>query len=768
MSVATVRRVRLRLRGAVQGVGFRPFVYRLACSMSVTGWIANDAAGVTIEAESDDATLTRFVAALAAEAPPRAVLHETAMEAIEPTGSMEFRIRSSPAGGVAGAVVLPDIATCADCLRDVQDGAGRRAAYAFTNCTNCGPRYSIIRDLPYDREATTMAAFTMCAACAAEYADPANRRFHAQPNACPACGPRLELWDEGGDRIACPDVLAAAAQGLRDGRIVAVKGVGGFHLMVDATSEPAVASLRQRKRRPRRPLAVMAASIEQARSFVTVDEVAGRMLTSPEAPILLLPRRAAPALGDPRVELAAGVAPDNPAIGIMLPSSPLHHLLLAAFGRPVVATSGNLAEEPICRADAEAVERLAGVADLFLVHDRVIERHVDDSVAHIVDGSPRLLRRARGYAPMPVLLPAAVPPILAVGPQLKNCIAVSRGRQVFISQHIGDLDTREAQRAFERVTADLLRLYDVAPVAIARDLHPDYVSTRWAVAEAGRNGIADIAVQHHHAHLVACMAENGVTEPTLGIVWDGTGYGTDGTIWGGEFLLGDALNCERVAHLLPFRLPGGDAAAREPRRVAAALLDAAFESDDPPHHARVPLGWTDAERATLRHMMRTGLNAPVTTSAGRLFDGIAALLGICGVSSYEGEAAMRLEYAVDAVENAAYALPLDSQPHSTATVLDWRPMIRRLIEDHNRGVATGVIAARVHNAFAAAMVLQAEVVGCARVALSGGCFQNRVLTARTARALRRHGFEVLLHARVPPNDGGVALGQLVAAAAKAG
>lgn len=769
MSVATVRRLRLRLRGAVQGVGFRPFVYRLARRMDVTGWIANDAAGVVIEAEADDDTLARFTAALTAEAPPRAIVHETAQENIEPVGSTDFRIHSSAAGGVTSAVVLPDVATCMDCMRDVQDPVGRRAGYAFTNCTNCGPRYSIIQDLPYDRAATTMAGFTMCAACAAEYEDPDDRRFHAQPNACPVCGPSLELRDRHGDPIACVDVIAASATALRAGRVIAVKGIGGFHLMVDARNELAVAALRERKRRPSRPFAVMAASVEQARGFVHVDDAAARMLESPETPIVLLPRRFAPVMTGSHLELAAGVAPDNPFIGVMLPAAPLQHLLLAAFGAPVVATSGNLAEEPICTTDADAVQRLAGVADLFLVHDRPIERHVDDSVVHFVDGAPRLLRRARGYAPMPILLPAAVPPILAVGPQLKNSIAVSRGRQVFVSQHIGDLDALETQVAFERVTADLLRLYDVQPVAVVRDLHPDYVSTVWARAAAVRAGVPDIAVQHHHAHLVSCMAENGVTERTLGIVWDGTGYGTDGTIWGGEFLLGDAHSFERVAHLRPFRLPGGDAAVREPGRVAMALLDAAFDvgASTPYAESALEVG-TAAQRETLRHMIRTGLNSPVTTSAGRLFDGIAAILGICGVSSYEGEAAMRLEYAVDLTENGAYGLPLDSMPDSLATTLDWRPMIRRVVEDHRRGVPVSVIAARVHNALADAIVLQAQLTGCPRVALSGGCFQNRVLTERAAAALRRNGFDVLLHTRVPPNDGGVALGQLVSAAARLG
>jgi hydrogenase maturation protein HypF len=763
-----VRRIRLRLSGAVQGVGFRPFAFRLARRLGVTGWIANDTAGVTIEAEAGSTALDEFLRAVVAEAPATAVIHEHAWHEVEAVGAAEFRILHSNGDGARTTVVLPDLATCDACLREVMDASDRRAGYAFTNCTDCGPRFSIVRDLPYDRPNTTMSGFALCADCAAEYDDPLDRRFHAQPNACPACGPRLELRDGSGHRVACADPIGSAAAALAAGAVVAVKGTGGFHLMVDAANDAAVAELRRRKRRPHRPLAVMAASPDQARRFVRVDAAAEALLRSAAAPIVLLPRIEARVL-DRAACLAPAVAPDNAYVGVMLPAMPLHHLLLDAFGAAVVATSGNLADEPICTDEAEAAVRLHGIADLFLVHDRPIQRHVDDSVACFMDGAPRLLRRARGYAPLPLLMPEPLPAILAVGPHLKNTVALARGRQVFLSQHIGDLETPEAQLAFERVTDDFLRLYAVRPEAIARDMHPDYASSRWARQAAQRLEVPDIAVQHHHAHLVACMAENDVTEPTLGIVWDGTGYGTDGTIWGGEFLLGDATGFDRLAHLLPFRLPGGEAAIREPGRAAAALLMAAVGPDDFDAAAGPLLdGLGPAQRSVLLHMLRTGLHAPATTSAGRLLDGIAALLGIGPTTaSYEGEPAIRLEHAVDAGERGAYSLRLlPATSREGAAALDWRPMLRDLRQDVRRGVAKGVIAARVHNALVEAMVLQAELAGCDHVALTGGCFQNRYLVERAAAALRRRGFRVLLHSRVPPNDGGIALGQVVVAAAR--
>jgi hydrogenase maturation protein HypF len=761
-----VERLRLQVSGAVQGVGFRPFVYRLAHRLGVAGWISNDPAGVTIEVEGEPGAVAQFAAALRSEAPPRARIHAIAVAPVAPAGEEAFVIRASAAEGARTAVVLPDVATCADCLADVRGADARRAGYAFTNCTNCGPRYSIMLSLPYDRPGTTMRDFVMCAACAAEYGDPLDRRFHAQPNACTVCGPRLSLRDAAGRVIDTGDALGDAVAALRSGHVVAVKGVGGYHLMVDACDAAAVTLLRVRKQRPTKPLAVMAASLAEVRLLAAVSGEEARLLESAEAPIVLLERLPAGRTAAAR-PLADGVAPRNPRIGVMLPATPLHHLLLARFNGPLVATSGNLSEEPICIDEPEAVDRLAGIADMFLVHDRPIARHVDDSVADVLDGAPRLLRRARGFAPLPVLLSAAVPPILAAGAHMKNAIGLSRGAQVFLSQHIGDLDALEAQQAFERVAVDLLRLYEVEPVAFAHDLHPGYASTRWARAAAQRLGAVAIPVQHHHAHLAACLAENGAAGPALGVIWDGTGYGTDGTIWGGEFLLGDAQAVRRTAHLLPFRLPGGDAAVRAPWRTAAALLHGVHGAAalEPGFHPVLdPADGVGA--GVLGHMLATGLNSPVTTSAGRLFDGIAALLGLCRTASFEGEAAILLEHAAAAGDHGAYPVPEIMPAANAPAMLDWRPLVAEVVTDARRGVATGVIAARVHQALVDAMVRHAERVGCATVALSGGCFQNRLLSLRAAEALRRGGFAVLVHREVPPNDGGIALGQVLVAAAR--
>lgn len=757
-------RVRIRISGAVQGVGFRPFVYRAAAELGVTGWIANDPAGVVVEAEAGDEVVERFIERLRLNAPPRAAIHELVVERAEPAHSSDFRILDSDPAGARTAVVLPDIATCDECRTELLNPRDRRAGYPFTNCTNCGPRYSIIRALPYDRVATTMAGFTMCDSCRGEYRYPLDRRFHAQPNACPVCGPQLTLCDAEGTTLRVTDPLAAAAAALSTGSIVAVKGLGGFQLMADACDATAVARLRARKHRPAKPFAVMAATVEQARRFVDVDAAAEALLTSPAAPIVLLRRKRDYAAFDV-MDLAEGVAPGNPFVGVMLPSTPLHHLLMRAFGGPLVATSGNRSDEPICIDNHEAFARLAGIAELFLVHDRPIERHVDDSVAMINGDVPVLLRRARGYAPMPLLSPEELPELLAAGPQLKNTIAVSRGRQVFISQHIGDLETCEAQDALERTTADFLRLYESSPAAVVHDMHPDYASTHFATRFAARHGIPAIAVQHHHAHLAACLGENDVTGNALGIVWDGTGYGTDRTVWGGEFLLGDAASVTRVAHLLPFRLPGGDVAIHKPRRIAAALLHAMGSTDAEVVAVLNGSAPPPSQLPVLLHMLETGLNSPLTTSMGRLFDGVSALLGLCDTATFEGEAAIRLEHAADAAEHGAYEVALRADAGGPF-MLDWRPLVAALLDDVRRGVPRDRVAARAHNGLIDAAVRIAEIAGCDRVALTGGCFQNRLLLERLTRALSHDGFAVLQHRQVPANDGGVSYGQILVAAAR--
>lgn len=766
-SLKTHQRLRLEIHGAVQGVGFRPFVYRLATDLGLSGWVINDTRGVFIEVEGPGSTLSRFLERLPAEKPPRAIIHSLDAAWLKATGYDRFEIRHSDNQGAKTVLVLPDIATCPDCLAEVLDPADRRHGYPFTNCTNCGPRFTIIQALPYDRPNTTMRRFSMCPACRAEYENPLDRRFHAQPNACPVCGPALEM-----EGAAADEALARAAGALRAGQIVAVKGLGGFHLMVDARNEAAVTRLRERKPRRDKPLALMVRDLEQARTLCHLSPPAEALLTAPEAPIVLLPRR-------PAAPVAAAVAPGNPNLGIMLPYTPLHHLLLRAVDFPVVATSGNLTDEPICIDEDEARQRLGHIADRFLIHNRPIERHVDDSVLWLVQEQPQFLRRARGYAPLPVLLPRAAPSLLAVGAHLKNTVALSIERQVFISQHIGDLETAEAMAAFERVIADFLRLYEATPVAIAHDRHPDYLSTRWAQSniQYPLSNIRLVPVQHHHAHLAACLADNGVEGPALGVTWDGTGYGADGTVWGGEFLLGDAADFRRVAHLRPFRLPGGEAAVKEPRRVALALLWELFGDDALAREELAPIrAFRPAERRLLGQMLARGVNAPVTTSAGRLFDGVAALLGLNQQVTFEGQAAMALEFIAATTEAGAYPLAVVEQaaepgsagaaPPPPPLVLDWQPLLEAILADLQRGAEPGMMAARFHNALVEAIVAVAGAVGEARVALSGGCFQNRWLAQRAARRLREAGHEVLLHRQVPANDGGISLGQIAVAAAR--
>jgi hydrogenase maturation protein HypF len=736
----------------VQGVGFRPFVYRLAKELSLAGWVGNDNRGVTIEIEGSPGSVDEFLRRLPLERPPASVIAGIVHTGIAPTLATTFTIEPSTEDGAKIAEILPDLATCPACIAEVLDARDRRHRYPFTNCTHCGPRFSIVVGLPYDRSRTTMAGFAMCPKCTAEYASPDDRRFHAQPNACPDCGPRLALWDGAGEALAEGDAaLSAAAVALREGAIVAVKGLGGFHLMVDARDDEAVSRLRARKARWAKPLAVMAYGLDEAKLLGVVSEDEAIALASQEAPIVLLERL-------PGCGLAQGVAPGNPRLGVMLAATPLHHLLLGATGFPLVATSGNLSEEPICIDEREAVSRLCGIADRFLVHDRPIARHVDDSVAAVVSGRLRLVRRARGFAPRPIALPASGPTVLAVGAHLKNVVALSVERRAVVSQHIGDMETLEAQVAFERVIGDLVAMYDAPPVAIAHDLHPDYASTRWAQ----RSGLPLVGVQHHHAHLASCLADNQAEGPALGIVWDGTGFGTDNTVWGGEFLLGDAASVTRVAHLRPFRLPGGEAAVREPRRSALGLLVAAFGVDALSWDDLAPVAsFSSRQRAVIAAALSGDTNSPWTTSAGRLFDGIAAITGMGERSEFEGQAAMALEFAVDPAVRDAY--PLAGSSDANPSVLDWGPLLSSVVDDVRRRTPPGTIAARFHNALVAAIVGVAEKAGCDTVALSGGCFQNRVLTERALAALTASGFTVLLHRQVPPNDGGIALGQLAVA-----
>lgn len=773
-------RRRLRLRGAVQGVGFRPFVHRLASELELTGHVLNDPSGVLIEVEGSARALSAFERRLFSDKPPAATPELVERRLLPPTGGRGFAIRHSERGGPPTAVLLPDLATCADCAREVAEATNRRHGYPFTNCTHCGPRFSIIERVPYDRPHTTMRSFVQCARCAAEYADPGDRRFHAQPNACPDCGPRLTFTAADGVTLATDGAaLQAAAALVEAGGILALHGLGGFHLVVDARCPAAVETLRQRKARWEKPFAVMVPDLSGAEALCRLDATTRSLLTSAESPIVLLPRQ-------PDGPLAEAVAPGTPWLGVMLPYTPLHHLLLSALRIPVVATSGNRSDEPICIAPDEARARLAGIADRFLVHDRPIVRQVDDSVVAIVAGAPQLWRRSRGYAPRPLRLSAPVPCVLAVGPHLKSTIALLLNDEAFISQHIGDLETPLARDALARVVVDFLDLYAAAPRAVAHDLHPDYASTAWlltAHAAGQRPGAPAwqaklaaatlIPVQHHHAHLVACLTEHRHHGEALGITWDGAGLGPDGSVWGGEFLLGDAHGYERVAHLRPFALPGGDAAAREPRRCALGLLHAAGLLERAARLGVAPLAaFSRQERGILDALLARGVNAPSTTSAGRLFDGLAALVGLRQQSRFEGQAAIELELlALRAAPGAgAYPCPRVAPSSPGSDVLcDWEPLLVALLDDLERGTEPAVIAARCHAGLAAGIVEVAVGVEAPVVALSGGCFQNRLLSELATTGLTTAGCRVLLHRQVPPHDGGVSLGQaVIAAAASAG
>jgi hydrogenase maturation protein HypF len=751
------QRVQIDVRGAVQGIGFRPFIYRLAAELGVSGWVMNSLQGVLIEAEGDPSRLEVFLLRIEKEKPPGSFIQSLEYSFRDPIGQAGFEIRPSDHAGTPTALVLPDIATCSDCLGELFDPTNRRYLYPFTNCAHCGPRYTIIGSLPYDRANTTMRKFGMCDACRGEYEDPLDRRFHAQPNACPNCGPHPELWDETGVPLSkYHEALVGAAAAIRAGEIVAVKGLGGFHLIADARNEEAVVRLRKRKRREEKPFALMVPFLEPIRENCDLSDPEARLLFSSEAPIVLLRKLEN---SNFKSRIAPSVAPGCPDLGVMLPSTPLHHVLMRELGFPVVATSGNVSDEPICTDEREAVERLGGIADRFLVHNRPILRHVDDSVVRILMGRELVLRRSRGYAPLPVPFKAPAPPLLAVGGHLKNTVAVTTGSHIFISQHIGDLESPEAFEAFQKVIADLEVLYDVRPERIVCDLHPDYLSGQFARKQPE----PVIAVQHHRAHVASCLAENGLDGPVLGVSWDGTGYGDDGSIWGGEFFVTDVIPYRRVASFRRFRLPGGPAAVREPRRAAVGLLyeimdDRLFDRNDLSFFQ----SWTLSERKMLRTMLTRGIHSPPTSSVGRLFDAVASILGLRQLVSFEGQAAMELEFAIGRVrtdEGYPFEISNRKSPTDKRLNIDWEPLISGILDDRDRGIPVGRISTRFHNTLAEIVVDVAEHIGEERVVLSGGCFQNRYLTERAVHRLKAAGFRPYWHQRIPPNDGGIALGQ---------
>lgn len=751
------------ISGIVQGVGFRPFVYRLALRLGLDGIVRNAGGRVLIHVGGPRAALDAFAAALTTEAPPLARI-----EGLErrPATMPEpgFRIVESGAGTVSIGVV-PDVATCQACRAEIADPKARRYRYAFTNCTDCGPRFSIVAGLPYDRPGTTMAGFAMCPACRAEYENPADRRFHAQPIACPACGPRLWLEREGAE-IASADPIIDAAELLRAGRILAVKGIGGFHIACDATDAEAVATLRARKRRPMKPLAVMA-DLASAHRLCVIAPEEEAALRSPSAPILLLPQR-------PDAGLAPGIAPGQRHLGLMLPYTPLHHLLLEATGRPLVMTSGNRSSEPQIFRDAEARAGLSGIVDAFLMHDRPIARRLDDSVARHAAGGLRVMRRGRGLAPMPLALPEdfdGAPPVLALGGELKSALCLIHGARALLSHHLGDLDEPATGDAFEIALADYSALFAHAPQVIAADLHPDYRASRLGAALAEARGLELETVQHHHAHIAAAMAENGwrrADGKVVGIALDGLGLGEDGTVWGAEVLVCDYRQSRRLARLSPISLAGGDAASREPWRVLLAHLDRALGRDAVDGDARLAALFAQKPVATLRAMMDKGLNSPRASSAGRLFDAVAALLGLAPDRlSHEGEAAVALE-AVAEGEAAPYPFAVSAQ--LGLMEIDPAPLWRALLADLASGRPRPAMAAAFHAGLAAAFVSvaaqAADKAGVHAVALSGGVFQNARLLEETAARLRRRGLTPLMPAEVPANDGGLAFGQAVVAAAR--
>jgi hydrogenase maturation protein HypF len=758
VNTSSPSRSRFRVQGIVQGVGFRPFVFNLANRLGLAGFVLNDSTGVVIEVEGDRAAVGEFGATLSSSPPPLAVIDRLEELELAPTGADgAFTILDSEHTGAATALISPDFATCDDCLREMDDPGDRRYRYAFTNCTNCGPRFTISKGIPYDRPNTTMAPFEMCPRCRQEYEDPADRRFHAQPIACPVCGPHLTLIDRSLHKIP-GDPVSEAARLLRSGSILAVKGLGGYHLTCLASDQEAVAELRSRKAREEKPFAVMAAGLDEAAALATFDEEQRALLVSARRPIVLLDRL-------PGAPVAEAVAPHNRYLGVMLPYTPLHHLLLQEVGEPIVCTSGNLSDEPIAYRDGDALSGLNRIADAFLTHNREIHMRCDDSVMRVVSGreGPRVqaMRRARGYAPEPIpVTPDFRDPILAAGPELKHTFCIGSGGRAIISHHLGDLENFETMTSFLEGVEHYQRVFEVRPQIVAHDLHPEYLVTKWAKA---LEGVRLVGVQHHHAHIASCLADNLRSDRVVGLALDGTGYGEDGNLWGCEVLVGDLAGYERYAHLAYVPLPGGGAAIREPWRMGAVYLNAAFGESaaglDIPFVHRTAGKWKP-----ILKMASTGLNSPLTSSAGRLFDAASALAGFADRVRYEGQAAIELEQIADPATTRSYPCSLEGGR------IGGVDLIAALAEDLAAGVPTSEVAGAFHNGLAAVLVKAArdaaEANGLATVALSGGSFQNRLLADRVEAGLIEAGLEVLTHHRVPPNDGGISLGQAVIANAK--
>ncbi len=747
--------IRIHIIGVVQGVGFRPFIYNLADRFALHGWVRNTSAGVDVELDGPPEALHAFLDSLSREAPPLARIDGVTTEEREPDGFTGFEIIQSEPDQGAFQPISPDVSLCSDCLSELSDQQDRRYRYPFVNCTNCGPRFTIIQDLPYDRPNTTMAPFEMCAECAAEYENPLDRRFHAQPVACPNCGPHI--WLEADQVILAEreDALQSARRLLAEGKILAIKGLGGFHLACDATSPEAVRTLRGRKLRVDKPFALMMPDLEAIESHCELSDSERELLLGRERPIVILNRRA-------DSNIAPEIAPNQDTMGVMLPYTPLHALLMerdSNFPDALVMTSGNLSEEPIVYSNSEARTRLAGLADFFLLHNRDIQTRCDDPVVRSFEGEIYPIRRSRGYAPFPVHLAVDMPPILATGGELKNTFCVARGSYAFLSHHIGDMENFETLRAFEVGIEHFEKLFRIQPELIAYDLHPDYMATRYAIERADREGIPRIGVQHHHAHIVSCMAEHGIPgdQPVIGIAFDGTGFGEDGAIWGGEFLLADFRGYQRPFHLRYFKLPGGAAAIRQPWRIGLGLLAQAgidWEGDLPPVQAA-----SGETLRVVRQQWELDINCANTSSMGRLFDGIASLIGVRQEVNYEAQAAIELENSVDPEEGQLYEFRFDEG------LIDPNPVIHSVVSDLRTGASPHCIAARFHNAVAHMIVETSRQIRCrhsvSTVVLSGGVMQNITLLAKTLHMLSASGFEVVVHRQVPANDGGLALGQAI-------
>ena len=755
-----ISRLYIVIKGAVQGVGFRPFIYKLAAEMQLKGYVLNSSSGVYIEAEQEKKYLDEFLLRIEKEKPALAVITGFEFSFLDAVGYTNFQIRKSENNDDISALILPDIAVCDECKRELFDPSNRRYRYPFINCTNCGPRFSIIESLPYDRANTSMKNFVMCDSCREEYENPGDRRFHAQPVACPDCGPQIELWDSKGQIIAAKDeALKLTVTKIKEGKIIAFKGLGGFQLIADASNEDTIRLLRERKHREEKPFALMFPNIESVKEICDVSLFEERLLMSPESPVVLLKRK------DHKVPakwISELIAPHNPYLGVMLPYTPLHLLFMDEFKHPIVATSGNISEEPMCIDNKEALENLNEIADFFLVHNRPIVRHVDDSIAKIILNKEMITRRARGYAPFPVKIKDQISEdcILAVGGHLKNTIALKVKDNVFVSQHIGDLSTTKAYKTFSRVIDDFQKLYNIKPGRIVADKHPEYLSTKFAKSMS----IPFSNVQHHFAHIAACRGENQINGRTLGVSWDGTGYGEGSTIWGGEFFISDENHYSHFAQMKQFPLPGGDTAIKEPRRSALGVLYSVFgdrifeEKKD-----LIEDNLSKTEISNLRQMLNKNLNTVFTSSAGRLFDAAASLLNLCHFNNYEGQAAMTLEFSANSSSEEYYNFEINQE---NILVIDWHPVIKDLLKDKSDDVGLEIISVKFHNTLAQIILSVAKIADEEKIVLSGGCFQNSLLLEKSVRLLEKEGFRIYWHQRIPTNDGGISLGQVIASEIK--